>query len=57
MRGGCVDFDDAQDMARKFEALGKVTMGMHDTFWSAKFGTLVDEFGIHWMFNCATKAK
>ncbi|AKT41303.1 VOC family protein [Chondromyces crocatus] len=56
----CLDFDDAEDMARKFEALaatGEVTMALHDTFWGAKFGTLVDQFGIHWMFNCATQAK
>jgi uncharacterized glyoxalase superfamily protein PhnB len=21
-------------------------------FWGARFGMLVDKFGIHWMFNC-----
>jgi PhnB protein len=51
----CLDFDDPQEMARSFEALaasGKVTMALHDTFWGAKFGTLTDEFGVSWMFNC-----
>ena len=53
-----LDFDDATDMARKFEALsagGKVTMPLQDTFWGAKFGMLTDAHGVSWMFNCATK--
>lgn len=45
---------DLQDMARKFDALaegGEVTMPLTDTFWGARFGTLIDRFGIYWMFN------
>lgn len=56
----CLEMDDVDDMIRKFEALaasGKVIAAPHDTFWGAKFGSLVDEFGIHWMFNCTTKAQ
>jgi PhnB protein len=55
----CLDFDDPQEMARRFEALaasGKVCMGLHDAFWGAKFGTLTDAHGVHWMFNCTNKA-
>ena len=51
----CVDFDDAADMTKKFDALaagGKVSMPLTDTFWGAKFGMLVDAYGIQWMFNC-----
>lgn len=54
----CLDFDDVADMTKKFEALsagGKVTMPLADTFWGAKFGMLVDAFGVSWMFNCETK--
>jgi PhnB protein len=50
--------DDDADAARMFEALsagGKVTQPLVDTFWGAKFGMLVDAFGIHWMFNCDKK--
>jgi len=53
-----LDFDDAADMARKFEALsagGKITMPLQDTFWGAKFGMLTDAHGIGWMFNCETR--
>jgi PhnB protein len=34
---------------------GKVNMALNDTLWGARFGMLVDEFGIHWMFNCDLK--
>ena len=53
-----LDFDDAADMARKFDALsagGKIDMPMQDTFWGAKFGMLTDAHGIHWMFNCEVR--
>jgi PhnB protein len=54
----CLDFDDAAEMTKKFDALaagGKVTMPLQDTFWGATFGTLTDAFGIQWMFNCTKK--
>ena len=50
-----LSWDDAADMAKRFEALsagGKVTMPLQDTFGGAKFGMLTDTFGINWMFNC-----
>lgn len=56
----CLDFDDAGDMASKFDALaagGKVTMPLADTFWGAKFGMLTDAYGIQWMFNCELKKR
>jgi len=53
-----LDFDDVADMAQKFDGLaagGKITMPLRDTFWGAKFGMLIDAYGIPWMFNCNTK--
>ena len=53
-----LDFDDATDMAKKFDALsagGKVLMPLQDMFWGAKFGMLKDAYGINWMFNCEHK--
>jgi histidinol phosphatase-like PHP family hydrolase len=55
---GSLDFDDAADMTKKFEALsagGGVTMPLQDTFWGARFGMLTDAFGIKWMFNFELK--
>jgi len=32
---------------------GKVEMPLQDMFWGAYFGSCTDQFGVHWMFNCA----
>jgi PhnB protein len=53
-----LDFGDEADMAQKFDGLsagGKITMPLQDTFWGARFGMLVDAYGISWMFNCPKK--
>ncbi len=50
-----LDFDDADEMSKKFDALGAgghVTMPLQNTFWGATFGMLTDAYGIRWMFNC-----
>jgi PhnB protein len=31
---------------------GRVVMPLEKTFWAARFGMLVDRFGIPWMINC-----
>lgn len=49
----CLEFDDVEELARKFEALadgGTIVMNIHDAFWGAKFGLVTDKFGISWMF-------
>ena len=46
---------DPADAERVFNALsenGKVQMALQKTFWAARFGMLVDRFGIPWMINC-----
>lgn len=35
---------------------GKVEMPIQQTFWAARFGMLIDQFGIPWMINCETTA-
>ncbi|MEM9265700.1 MAG: VOC family protein [Cyanobacteria bacterium P01_F01_bin.13] len=47
--------EDPVEAERAFNALaenGTVTMPIQETFWAAKFGILVDQFGIPWMINC-----
>jgi len=42
-------------MDRIFQNLaegGTITSELQDTFWGARFGTITDKFGIHWMFSC-----
>jgi PhnB protein len=31
---------------------GKVVMPLEKTFWAARFGVVVDRFGIQWLINC-----
>ena len=35
---------------------GAVRMPLQETFWAARFGMLVDQFGIPWMINCEKAA-
>jgi PhnB protein len=46
---------DPAEAERIFSALatnGMVRMPLQKTFWAARFGMLVDQFGIPWMINC-----
>ena len=43
------------DAERIFKALsenGTVTMAMQETFFSKRYGQVIDQFGIPWMINC-----
>ncbi|MBD1865664.1 MULTISPECIES: VOC family protein [Trichocoleus] len=50
-----VSVPDPDEAERIFYALaenGKVKMAIAQTFWSARFGMLIDQFGTPWMVNC-----
>ena len=50
--------DDRAETDRLFKALadgGKIEMPLAEMFWGGYFGHLSDRFGVHWMFNCASK--
>lgn len=50
--------DTRKETDRLFKALsagGQVTMELQDMFWGDYFGSCIDKFGIHWMFNCGEK--
>ncbi|MNN97146.1 hypothetical protein D3C81_2162530 [compost metagenome] len=55
---GCsisLNVDSIAEAERVFNALaegGKVDMPLEATFWAARFGMLVDRFGVSWMINC-----
>jgi len=54
-----LQLDDPKEAERIFDALatnGKVGMPLEKTFWAARFGMLVDRFGIPWMVNCEQAA-
>lgn len=49
-----LQFNDPAEAERIFHALaenGTVRMPIQQTFWAARFGMLVDQFGIPWMIN------
>jgi len=53
-----LEYDDQAEMQARFDALaagGKVTMPIHDAFWGAAFGMLMDSLGVKWMFSCSKK--
>ena len=50
---------DPTEAERIFHALAKdgtVRMPIQKTFWAARFGMLVDQFGTPWMINCEQPA-
>jgi PhnB protein len=50
---------DPAEAERIYNALsegGKIEMPLQKTFWAAKFGMVVDRFGIPWMINCEQPA-
>jgi PhnB protein len=50
---------DPAEAERIFHALaenGTVQMPLQETFWAARFGMLIDRFGIPWMINCGQAA-
>ena len=53
---GTKDPAEAERMFNELTAGGKVQMPLQQTFWAAKFGMVVDRFGIPWMINCEQPA-
>ena len=50
-----VQITSTADAERIFACLadgGRVVMPLEKTFWAARFGMLIDRFGIPWQINC-----
>jgi PhnB protein len=50
-----IQLQSVADAERIFDELaggGRVVMPLEKTFWAARFGMLVDRFGIPWLVNC-----
>ena len=48
--------DVAETLFEKLGKGGRVLYPIAKTFWSERFGMVVDRFGIPWMINCETAA-
>ena len=49
--------EEAERIFHALEEGGTVGMPLQQTFWAARFGMLVDRFGIPWMVNCEGSVK
>ena len=50
-----IQISETAEAERIFQALavdGKVVMPLAETFWAARFGMVIDRFGIPWLINC-----
>jgi PhnB protein len=50
-----LQISDTAEAERIYNALvpnGTVLMPLEKTFWAARFGSVVDRFGIPWLINC-----
>ena len=43
---------DAERIFHELAKEGRVVVPLEKTFWAARFGMLVDRFGIPWLINC-----
>ena len=44
--------DDAERMFQDLSQDGRIVLPLEKTFWAARFGMVVDRFGIPWLINC-----
>ena len=52
-----IQIGDTSEAERIFHELakdGRIMMPLEKTFWAARFGMVVDRFGIPWLINCET---
>lgn len=43
---------EAERIFHQLSQNGKVLMPLEQTFWAARFGMVVDRFGVPWLINC-----
>ena len=47
---------EAERVFHDLAEAGRIVMPLAETFWAARFGMLVDRFGIPWLINCEVPA-
>ncbi len=43
---------DAERIFRELAHDGRIVVPLEQTFWAARFGQVVDRFGVPWLINC-----
>lgn len=54
----CINCSSEEEVTIFFNSLaagGKIVEPLHQSFWGATFGTLIDKYGITWIFNHSKK--
>lgn len=46
------DTADAERIFRQLSSNGRIVAPLEKTFWAARFGVVIDRFGITWLINC-----
>jgi PhnB protein len=46
------DTSEAERIFHELSQDGRIVMPLEKTFWAARFGMVVDRFGIPWLINC-----
>lgn len=49
--------DKLTEFFNKLSEGGKVTMPLEKQFWGDVYGSLTDQFGVHWMVNISSKEE
>jgi PhnB protein len=49
---GTADPEEAERIFQSLARDGTVKMPMQTTFWAARFGVVIDAFGVPWAINC-----
>jgi PhnB protein len=48
--------EEAEHLYNALTENGTVQMALQETFWAARFGSFVDQFGVPWLINCEKAA-
>lgn len=47
--------EETDELFKGLSENGTVEMELQDQFWGAYFGSLIDKYGLRWMFNCTAQ--
>ena len=53
----CESLEEIERLYKAFSENGTQTMPLEQTFWAERFGMLVDQFGVSWIFNYEKEKK
>jgi PhnB protein len=48
---------EAERIFHQFAQGGRIVLPLEKTFWAARFGMVVDRFGIPWLINCEASGQ